>query len=93
MDWSAYSFVHRSKQRRSILFSLHGRRLTPTRIAELTDMQTSNVSRALKGLEGKGLVKCLTPGERIGKFYTLTEAGAEILKEIQKEKDGEQGRP
>lgn len=89
MDWSTYSYVHRSKQRRSVLFSLRGRTLTPTRIAEISDMHTSNVSRALKGLEGKGLIQCLTPDERVGKFYTLTDSGAELVEQLRKDKEAE----
>ena len=89
MDWSLYSFVHRSKQRRSVLLALHGRQLTPTQIAAKTDMQTSNVSRALKALESKDLIKCLTPDERIGKFYTLTEAGSKMVCQLRKDKDAE----
>jgi DNA-binding PadR family transcriptional regulator len=33
----------------------------------------------LKELEGKGLVKCLTPNEKLGRIYTLTELGKLIL--------------
>lgn len=92
MDWSTYSFVYRSKQRRSVLFILYGRKLTPTRIAEITDMQTSNVSRSLKALESKDLVHCLTPEERIGKFYELTDAGSELVEQIRKDMEAEKGQ-
>lgn len=86
MDWNLFSYIFRSKERTSILFALVGRKLTPTKIAELTNLHKSNVSRSLKALEEKDLVRCLTPGERIGRLFELTEEGIEIVNEIKKER-------
>ena len=78
MDWNAYSFVLRSKNRRLVLSALTQPK-TPSRIAKETGILLPHVSRALKELEEKGLVKCLTPNEKLGRIYALTELGKQIL--------------
>jgi len=86
MDWDIFSYVYRSKERTSILIALVGKKLTPTKISELTDLHKSNVSRSLKALEEKGLVQCLTPDEKVGRLFVLSDIGIEVVNEIKKEK-------
>ena len=47
-------------------------------------MKTSipNISRALKQLEKREIIMCLTPEERLGRIYSLTEEGEEVLEKI-----------
>jgi DNA-binding MarR family transcriptional regulator len=48
-------------------------------IAHEASRSTQNISHALKELEGKGLIHCLTPDKTTWKKYTLTDTGREVL--------------
>jgi predicted transcriptional regulator len=82
MDWKLYSFIVRSSQRVDILTILQ-KPMTPTQISKDLKLSTSHISRTLTQFSRKGLVKCLTPSERVGKIYELTKGGKEILEKIQ----------
>lgn len=51
-------------------------------IAHETNRSTQNISHALKELEDKGLIECLTPEKTTWKKYVLTDLGKEILKKL-----------
>jgi len=51
-------------------------------IAHETHRSTQNISRALKELEDKDLIKCLTPEKATWKKYVLTAKGKEVLKKM-----------
>ena len=53
-------------------------------IAHETRRSTQNISRALKELQEKGLIECLTPEKTTWKKYVLTDLGKEILKKLEK---------
>lgn len=55
---------------------------TPTELSRTINTHRSTTSRAILALEKKGLVKCITPKENMGRFYALTKKGKEILKKI-----------
>lgn len=79
MEWKLYSFIVRSEQRKLILTTLKKPK-TPTEIAKISKLSTSHVSRTLAEFLEKGIVRCLTPNEKVGKIYILTEEGEGILK-------------
>jgi predicted transcriptional regulator len=83
MNWKLYSFVVRSEQRRKIILSLEKPK-TPTQIAQEIKASVSHVSRALSQFAEKEIVECLTPKEKVGRVYTLTKAGKEILKHLKR---------
>lgn len=83
MDWKLYSFVVRGKIRREVLSAL-GKPKTPTEIGKETKISVTHVSRALRELKERGLVKCLTPKEKTGKVYAATTIGNGILEEIRR---------
>ena len=56
--------------------------LTPTQLSEKIKTHRSTTSRTLLELEEKGLVKCITPDETMGRFYEITNQGKKVLKEI-----------
>ena len=85
MDWKLYSFIVRSSQRVDILSSLQ-KPMTPTQISKEVKLSTSHISRTLAQFSKKGLVKCLTPEERVGKLYEVTAKGKSILEEMEKDK-------
>lgn len=81
IKWELVSFVRRSSQRRKILETLN-KPITPSQIARETKMYITHVSRTLKELVDKGLVECLTPKERVEKYYKITTLGKDILKQL-----------
>lgn len=82
MNWSAISFVTSSHLRFKILILLKKSPKTPSDLNLELETQISNVSKTLRELEDAELVKCLTPDRRKKKFYSTTEEGLEVLKEI-----------
>ena len=72
------SFVARGKIRKEVLKNLITPK-TPTQISEIISTQRPTVSRAILALQEKGLVECLTPEEKMGRYYQITKRGKEIL--------------
>ena len=73
-----YTWVYRGKQRRAIILVLDKPK-TPTKIKEETKIKVTNVSDVLRAMEKKGLVKCLNPKDKLGRFYDLTKVGKEVV--------------
>ncbi len=76
-------FVKISEQRQKIMKDLEDKLKIPTEIAKSTNMSVSEVSRSLRTLKDKKLVICLNEDKRVGRVYTLTEKGKEVLKYIE----------
>ena len=74
------SFLSRSKNRKTVLDNLE-KASTPTELASKLKIQRSTISRAILELMDKKLVKCLTPNEKMGRLYQITDLGKKILKE------------
>lgn len=51
-------------------------------VAHESSRSTQNISHALKELESKELIQCLTPDKTTWKKYTLTDAGKEVLEKL-----------
>lgn len=51
-------------------------------IAHETSRSTQNISRALKELEDRGLIECLTPEKTTWKKYMLTDMGKKVLEKL-----------
>jgi len=83
IKWELISFVNRSDQRKKILSALQ-EPITPSQLAKATGMYPTHVSRALKELTEKKLVECLTPNERVEKYYRATALGKKSLKDVGK---------
>lgn len=77
------SFVSRGKIRKLVLFSLV-KPYTPTELANKIKIHRSTTSRTLLALEKKQLVKCITPKEKMGRYYEITVLGNKVVKEMQK---------
>lgn len=86
MEWEDYSFIVRGRIRKNVLKAVEKPR-TPSQISKITKISDSHVTRALKKMESKGFVRCLTPNESKGKVYELTEKGKEILKNIRESEE------
>ena len=76
------SFVTRGKIRKLVLHNLV-KPNTPTVLCKLIGTHRSTTSRTIIILEKKGLVKCLTPNEKMGRFYETTALGKNILRKIE----------
>ena len=83
MDWPLYSFVSRSKQRVKIVMLLE-KPIRPTDIAKQAKLNKSHVSRTLNEFVKKGIAKCLTPDERVGRYYVITDKGKDVISELKK---------
>jgi len=77
------SFVTRGKIRKEVLKQLTSPK-TPTQISLILSTQRPTISRAILSLKNKDLVECLTPNEKMGRYYKITNLGQEVLKEINK---------
>ncbi len=76
-------FVKISEQRQKIMKDLKDKLKIPTEIAKSTGMSVSEVSRSLKTLKDREIVICLNENKRVGRVYTLTNKGKEILEYIE----------
>ena len=76
------SFVSRGKVRKLVLKNLV-KPNTPTELSKVIKTHRSTTSRTILILEKKGLVKCLTPQENMGRFYEITTLGKKILDKME----------
>lgn len=83
MSWDEVSYVIASKTRKAIVSRLDTPR-TPTFLAKDLDLNLANISRAITELEGKDIVVCLTPQQKVGKIYSLTKKGKDIVAKVKK---------
>jgi DNA-binding MarR family transcriptional regulator len=79
--YNLISFVSRGKIRKKVLFNLN-KPLTPTQLSEKIKTHRSTTSRTLLELKERGLVKCITPNENMGRFYKITQQGKKIIDNI-----------
>ena len=75
------SFVSRGKIRKVVLSNLI-KPHTPTELSHIIKTHRSTTSRTILALERKGLVKCITPKEKMGRYYEITDIGKQILQKI-----------
>lgn len=83
VNWNDISFFVRSKHRKNILNLLNNPK-TPTQIKNETKLHFNSVSRTIIELEKKGFIKCLTPNQKLARFYQITNKGKKLLEEISK---------
>ncbi len=78
--WSDFSFVAASGYRERVLNALSRKPKFPKDVARETTLRITHVSRALREMGGRGIVKCLNPEAKArGRIYGVTEAGASLL--------------
>jgi len=79
--WELVSFIH-GQTRKICLELLSSGPKTPTTIVKTSGKHLSHISRALRELEKKGLVECLTPDLPKNRIYRITSKGKEILEKM-----------
>jgi len=84
LDWETVSYVFSSELRLKTLIELSKSIYTPKQLSALTNQPMSHVSKTLKELRIKGLVKCLTPNRKKAKLYSITKLGNQVIDEINK---------
>lgn len=78
MMWEDYGYVVASKYRKITLLTLLDHPKTPNQVAKETRLNISHVSRALREMQLKRIVECITPERVKGRVYQLTKKGSEI---------------
>lgn len=84
MDVEKYAWVKASDYRERVLLAMAGKPRTPKEIAEETDYYLSHVSNTLSDLADEDLAHCLTPDRRKGRLWALTDAGEDIVEDLQR---------
>jgi DNA-binding MarR family transcriptional regulator len=79
--WDLASFAL-SHARKICLLALATGPKVPSAIASAAGMNLSHISRALRELSEKGLVKCLTPNLTKNKIYQITPTGLEVVEKL-----------
>ncbi|MBU1622948.1 MAG: MarR family transcriptional regulator, partial [Nanoarchaeota archaeon] len=82
VDKSLLSFILRGKKRITVLKTISKDEVISAQIEEETKMYKSHVSRTLKELRKKKLIKCENPNDRYFKFYKITNLGKKVLEKI-----------
>jgi len=84
IDKSLLSFILRGKNRITVLQTIAKNEVISAQIEQETKMYKSHVSRNLKELKKKELIKCVNPKDRYFKFYKITNLGKKVLNHIQR---------
>lgn len=85
-DYALLSFILRGERRKAILLCLEKPKI-PKEIAESCKASIHNVSKSLKELVDKGLIKCENPKDKFYRFYSLTKKGKELRENLLNLKD------
>ncbi|WP_292542730.1 winged helix-turn-helix domain-containing protein [Methanoregula sp.] len=80
--YNLVSFVARGSVRRKVLKGLI-RPNSPTELAKSLGIARSAVSRTIQALEKVGLVECLTPDEKMSRYYRTTDIGRKVVDVIE----------
>lgn len=88
MSWTEVSYILGSKTRKAVLGGLETPK-TPTLLAQELHTSIPNISRALRELQSKGLVECLTPEARVGKIFVATKKGRTVLSRVKRMQETE----
>jgi DNA-binding MarR family transcriptional regulator len=76
--YNLVSFVTRGSVRMKVIKGLL-RPNTPTELAKSLGIARSAVSRTIQALEKVGLVECLTPDEKMDRYYRIAETGKKVV--------------
>lgn len=82
--WQDIGFVIASEHRKKILNLLSITENTPKGISKSFNININHVSACLKSLLKKELVECITPKNKKGRIYRITEKGLNVLNIIKK---------
>ncbi len=81
--WEDVSFIISSGYRKKVLKNLENPKI-PSRLSGEIGINKTHISKVLKELESKKMIKCLTPNSNKGKLFVISGYGKKILSEILK---------
>lgn len=74
VDYSILSFLLRGQRRKTIMLCLDKAKI-PRDITNECKLSIHNVSKSLRELPDRGLIKCNNPKDKFYRFYELTPKG------------------
>jgi len=83
VNYSLLSFVLSGERRKTILLCLDKPKI-PKEMAKENNISIHNISKTLRELVDRGLIKCINPKDKFYRFYQLTKKGKEILTFLKK---------
>lgn len=83
--WKDIGYIMASQYREEVFKKLSRKNFIPSNLCEETNIKFSHLSRTLKELKEKDLVKCLNEDSKKGRIYALTKYGKKVWM-IMKEK-------
>jgi DNA-binding MarR family transcriptional regulator len=81
VDYSIISFILRANRRKKVFLCLEKPKI-PKEIATECAVSIHNVSKSLKELSDKCLIKCENPKDKFYRFYSLTERGKKLKNRV-----------
>jgi predicted transcriptional regulator len=76
-------FIIRSGYRKQV-FKIIDKPIMPSQIQKQVNIRLTHVTRELRILKERGIVKILNPDERTGRLYQLTSKGQKLKEEMTK---------
>jgi len=84
MNTNILSFVLRAKNRIKLLNVLQDGQKVSAQIEKQTGMYKSHISRTLRELTEKKLIRCVNSKDRNFRFYELTSEGKKVILQVDK---------
>lgn len=81
--WENISYIISSEYRKKILKNLENPKI-PSKLSKELNINKSHISRVLRELDSKKMIKCLSPNSHKGKLFIISNYGKVILNEILK---------
>jgi len=80
-NWKDYSFVVRSKHRKSV-FEVLDKPKTPTQLAKELEINLGYISNILISLLDRKLINCLNPDEKRHRLYEMSKKGKNLFESM-----------
>ncbi len=81
--WTDVGYVVSSSYRKKVLEILDKPKM-PSTMSREVNVNKTHISRALKELVDKDIIKCLNPESNKGKLYVISDYGKKILEKVNK---------
>jgi len=82
--WNLIGYIMISDYRLNIMKLLYSQNMLPSQLSNSLKKPIGHISNLLRGLMERKLVICKSPNLKKGRFYSITELGIEVYKNILK---------